>query len=113
MTQYNSLGQEVPDPTPVSVPHGWQRPLSLHEEIKRFIRLELSRGAQAVELETFEEAEDFEVEEDPDPLSAYEIPEAPLEAIGGVPQVDADPPLDKPKEAAVSSPSAPEGASKA
>lgn len=84
MAKYDYLGREVPDPTPVSVPAGLSRPLSLQEEIKRFMRSEQMRiAAEAEGLETFEEADDFDVDEDPDPLSAYELPEAAPEAFGG------------------------------
>lgn len=59
----NERGHEVPDQTPVEVPTGLRRPPSIHEEIKRFIRSELSRQAQANEMETFEEADDFEIDD--------------------------------------------------
>lgn len=95
---FNERGQEIPDPTPVSLPHGWERPLSLHEQIKRFIRSEMSQQAQLAGEETFEEADDFEVDEDPDPLSQYEIPEAAPEWPQGVKDEDADPPTSTPPE---------------
>lgn len=101
--RFDEKGREVVDSTPISVPHNWQRPLSLHEEIKRFVRAELSRAAQDQDVETFEDADDFDIDEDPDPLSAYELPLAPLDAPGGVPVEDADPPPSEgekaPKEA--------------
>lgn len=69
-------GKEVADQTPVSVPAGWSRPVPLQVQIQQMIRREVSRAAASEELETFEEADDFEVEdEEPDPLSPYEIPE--------------------------------------
>lgn len=110
--RFDTFGREIPDPTPMEVPHDWKRPLSLHEEIRRFVRSELSRQAEAQGEESFEEADDFDVDEDPDPLSPYEIPEAPIEALGGVRDEDAAPPLDPKGKAAVESPSAPEGPSK-
>lgn len=93
MAQFDIYGREIPDSTPVAVPHEWQRPLSLHEQIKRFVRSELSRRAHDEGQETFEEADDFDVDEDPDPLSAYELQEAAPEWPGGVKDADADPPL--------------------
>lgn len=92
MAKFNELGQELPDQTPAAVPHGWERPLSLHEQIKRFIRSEMSMQAQLQGEESFEEADDFEVDEDPDPLSQYEIVEAAPEWPQGVKDEDADPP---------------------
>lgn len=84
--------KEIPDPRPVAVPVGYRRPLTLQEEIKRFVRAELSQVAQAHELETFEEADDFDVDEDPELISPYEIPEAAPEWPGGEKDVDADGP---------------------
>lgn len=92
-TRFNEFGQELPDPTPVAVPHNWNKPLSLAEQIKRFVRNELSIQAAAEGQESFEEADDFEVDEDPDPLSPYELAEAAPEWPGGVKDADADPPL--------------------
>lgn len=83
MAKYDAQGREIPDPTPVSVPGGFVRPLSIQEEIRRAIRGELSRQAAEDGLETFEEADDFDVDEEGDPLSPYEIPEgAPERAVG-------------------------------
>lgn len=113
MAKYDSLGREVPDGRPVQVPHNWQRPLSLQEEIKRFVRVQLSQQAADLEAETFEEADDFDVaDEEPDPLSPYEIPEAPVEALGGVRDEDADPPPPPDKKTPVEAPSEPEGDTK-
>lgn len=66
-------GMEYPDPTPIEVPLGFRRPPSIHEEIRRFVRQEMSRQAQEQGGESFEEADDFEVDEDPDPLTQYEL----------------------------------------
>lgn len=61
-------------------------PLSIQEELKRFVRQELSQAADQAEADTFEEANDFD-EEDPDTLdlTAYE-----LHAL----EADLTPPLD-------------------
>lgn len=109
--KFDSLGREIPDTTPVAIPAGWERPLSLHEQIKRFIRTELSSQAELQGEESFEEAEDFDVDEEPDPVSPYEVPEAVIEWPGGVKDVDADPPTTPGQKAAVESPGASEGAS--
>lgn len=99
MAQYDAQGREIPDPRPVAVPFDFGRPLSLHDQIKRFIRSELSQRAAAYERETFEEADDFDVDEDGDPVSQYEIPEALPEWPGGVKDVDADPPPEPSRKA--------------
>jgi hypothetical protein len=93
MAKYDKQGREIPDPNPIELPGGFNRPPTLQEQIKRFIRAELSRQAADDGDETFEEADDFDVDEDPDPLSGYEIPEAVPEWPGGVKDEDADPPL--------------------
>jgi len=50
------------------------RPLSVKEQIQRLLRVELSAQARAQGFETFEEADDFDVEEeDPEPKSPYEV----------------------------------------
>lgn len=88
---YDEKGREIPDPTPMSLPAGWDRPESLTDQIKRLIRVQMSREAFDAGHESFEEADDFEVDEDPDPVSAYEVRElvpeplqgAELESMGG------------------------------
>lgn len=101
MAIYNELGQEVPDPVPVAVPAGWTRPEPLADLIRRMVRTEFSRAAAEEGEESFEEADDFDVEdEDPDPLSAYEINEAAPEALEGVRDDDAAPPPDPQKKIA-------------
>lgn len=71
-------GLETPDPTPIEVPLGLQRPLTLQEQIKRFtessaIQAELAQKG----FETFEESEDFGPE-NPEvdlPFSPHELQE--------------------------------------
>lgn len=102
--------REYPDPTPVEVPLGYRRPPTLQEEISRIVRQQMSQQAAAEGFETFEEADDFEVDDDPDPLSAYEMlemaPEGPTigEKEGYVPLVE--PPAEVPPQAATEAPKA-------
>jgi len=58
---------------PVEVPGG-ERPLTMQEMIQRYVRQEVSRAADAQDLDTFDEADDFE-EEDPDviPLTHHQV----------------------------------------
>lgn len=55
-------------------PPGFEQPLSIQEEIKRFFRNQLSEQAEAQGFETFDESDDFE-EEDPEivPLTHHEV----------------------------------------
>lgn len=65
---------ESPDPTPVALPIGYKRPLTLNEQILNMIRSqELRRFAEGNGQETLEEADDFEVGDDFDPQAPYEM----------------------------------------
>lgn len=66
-------GFEIPDPTPMAVPLHFKRPPSLQEQIQQMVRGELSRRAASQGHETFDEAEDFDVGDDFDPKSPWEI----------------------------------------
>lgn len=92
---------EFPDPTPVEMPLGFSRPPTLQEEIQRIIRIQMSQQAQAEGFESFEEADDFDVDEDPDPLSPYEVSEMQQEAIFPKETDNGDPALRTPVQAAV------------
>lgn len=65
-------GWEVLDPNPVEVPIGAKRPETLAEQVQRLVRTSVSAYAQAQGEETWEEAEDFDVEDDFDPSTPYE-----------------------------------------
>lgn len=73
MSEHRDDGMEYPDPTPVSVRPDLRRPPSLQEEIRRYVRQALSQQVAEQGGESFEEADDFEVDEDPDPLTQYEL----------------------------------------
>lgn len=94
--KFDDRGRELPDDTPVEVPLNWKRPPSLREMIQQHIRTEMSLTAQGEGMETFEEADDFEVDEDPDPLSQYELREMAEER----PKPPAEAPKEKPPESA-------------
>lgn len=68
----NSKGHEVPDSTPMEIPAGFKRPESLQEMVQRLVRHQVSEAADAAGHETFEESEDFEVDDFFDPSSPYE-----------------------------------------
>lgn len=69
------VGGEIPDPTPVEIPVGHSRPLTLREEMMRFIRQEMSQQAKADGHETFEEFDDLDVpdDEEPDMSTPYTV----------------------------------------
>lgn len=64
MSVLNERGHEVPDATPVAMPVGFRKPESLQDQIQRLVRNELSARAASQGMETFEEADDFDVGDD-------------------------------------------------
>jgi len=66
-------GKEYGDPVPVAPPVGLTRSPSLAEQIRSMVRRELSDAAHDQGMETFEESDDFDVDDDPaDPHTPYE-----------------------------------------
>lgn len=61
---HDEHGREIVDDRPVEMPLGFKRPESLTEQIQRLVRGHLSRVAEQAGFESFEEAEDFDVEDD-------------------------------------------------
>lgn len=67
-------GYEIPDDTPVAIPARLRLPTSRAAQIQGFIRAEMSRMAQDNGAESFEEANDLDVEEFHDfPMTPYEM----------------------------------------
>lgn len=81
MARYDEFGNEIANQTPVAIPAGYHAAPSINEIIRQYVRQEMSKQAAESGFESFEEADDFEVDEDPDPLSAYEIPDSPVEFV--------------------------------
>lgn len=85
------------DNTPVEIPTRLRLPQSRTDQIREFIRYELSRQSEENGRETFEEADDLEPDDEELPYSAYEMqelePSAPFEkpgeAVGQPPAVPA------------------------
>lgn len=75
----NERGHEVPDPTPMAIPLGMRVAETLADQIKRMVRSELSRQAADQGAETFEEADDFDVGDEDELSSPYELSEANFE----------------------------------
>lgn len=65
---------EYPDPVPMAAPVDLRpAPSGMRKLVQDLIRQELSQFADSMEMETFEEADDFDIEDDPpDPLTPYE-----------------------------------------
>lgn len=71
-TEGNRL--EIPDPTPVEMPIGYHHPETLQAMIARMVRFESDR-AKEHGLETFEESDDFDVDDDSEIVSPYQMSE--------------------------------------
>lgn len=71
--KHDENGGEVIDPTPMQPPLGYKKSLSLSEQIAQQVRLAQLRILEDNAVaETEDEADDFEIGEDYEPLSKYE-----------------------------------------
>lgn len=69
----DELGRELPDSTPLEPPLNYQKTPSLSDQIRDLIRSEkLKQAAEEAGYESFDDADDFEIEDDPYPYSPYE-----------------------------------------
>lgn len=72
-TYLDDNGHEVLDPTPMAPPVGYRPQPTMVDHIRAQIRsAKLAEEAELAGLETFEEADDFDVDDDFDPSSPYE-----------------------------------------
>lgn len=71
-----SRGEQL-DYTPVEIPLGMQKPLTLREEMKRFIREAISSHADSEGYESWQEADDFDMDDEwlDFPTTPYELKE--------------------------------------
>lgn len=66
-------GREIPDPVPIAPPIGWFKQPSMFDQVRDMVRSEhLRLYAEAQGAESFEEANDFEVEDEMFPTSPHE-----------------------------------------
>lgn len=68
------IGKEYPNPIAMEAPLGFIEQKPLHEQIRDMVKNELSRQAEAEGFETMEEADDFDVDDDFDPTTPFELP---------------------------------------
>ena len=79
---HDEMGRELPDPVPVAPPVGWHKQPSMFDQIREMVRGEHVRmWAEAQGAETFEEAQDFDVEDEMFPTSEYEGEFEPMEDL--------------------------------
>lgn len=60
---------------PIELPVGYKAPPTLHERVRALMSAEFARAAQENGHETFEESDDFDIEDDPKLQSPWELPE--------------------------------------
>lgn len=70
--RHDEFGQEILDPQPMQPPLGYKKGLSLSEQIRQQVRLAQLDLEDSDITETDEEADDFEVGDDYEPLSKHE-----------------------------------------
>lgn len=71
----DKMGREIVDPRPLEIPAGMKEPESLEAMVRRLVRdgVAVAAIAGSGEVETFEEAEDFDINDGTfDPSSPYE-----------------------------------------
>lgn len=68
-------GKSVLSPVPMDPPVGYIKQPSIFENMRSMVRAELDRQAKDQGFETADEAEDFNIGEDRDPLSKHEFTE--------------------------------------
>lgn len=69
----DEYGRELPDPVPLAPPVGWFKQPSMFDHVRDLVRSEHMRMyAEAQGAETFEEASDFNVDDEMFPSSEYE-----------------------------------------
>lgn len=72
--KFDERGNEIPDPTPVAIPSGFRRPPTLQEQIRALVRHErYIAGVNNGEIESIEEADDFDVDDEEFPASRWEF----------------------------------------
>lgn len=79
---HDDLGRELPDPVPLAPPIGFVNQPSMFDVMRDMIRGEaLKAYAESTGSETFEEAQDFDVEDDMFPQSSFEGEFDPMEDL--------------------------------
>jgi len=75
MEYFDELGRERPNPQPLEIPLHLRREVSIDERMKQIIRTQMSIEAARSGTETFDEANDFETDDDDldDLLTPYEV----------------------------------------
>lgn len=70
---FNEKGEELIDDTPVEIPVALRKVVDIRDEMLAYVQTHLSRMADEAGEESFEESEDFEVDDDPAPIGEHEL----------------------------------------
>ena len=84
--------QQFMDPTPVAPPVGYEKQPSMIDIIKQQVA-QVSLSAQDEGFETIDDANDFEVDDDPFPSSPYEFTEEEFEVPPSIVTGKPEPPV--------------------
>lgn len=68
-------GHEVLDPTPLAIPAKFKRSVPQAELIRAMVQREISALAERQGFESWDEANDFDVDDDPFPVSVHQFDE--------------------------------------
>lgn len=60
----NDKGQEMPNPMPVEIPSGLNKPTTIEDRIAELVKHSLSKQAQQQEYETLDEANNFDLKDE-------------------------------------------------
>lgn len=71
--RFDERGREIPDNTPIEVPVQFRKPETIAEQVKRLVHSQLSIQAANAGRESFQEADDFDVDDDMELKSKYEL----------------------------------------
>lgn len=85
--------KEVPDPIPVEVPYDMTRPPTMEELIRMHVRQAMADHSD--DLGTFEEEDDFDIDEEDLPYSQYEMRDMVEEELTGYPVEPTSPPAEQ------------------
>lgn len=87
MAQWTEDGRQIPDDTPVEIPLNLRKGETEAMRIARAVSLEFSQQAEKKGYETWEESQDFDIEDDEDifPQSQFELKEMAEEYLPDIP----------------------------
>jgi len=106
-TLLDAYGRERPSPIPMAPPIGYKKQPSMIDNIRDMVRREMSQQAAAAGMETFEEADDFEIDDDYDPKSPHEM--SIEQELAGAPQAPQQAPSSPPPTSPTTPPVEPSG----